>query len=235
MALQYRIASIRDAEQLADCAAEALVEDELFAALHPGRHTDLNRFRTHLKRRARSRLTDHTYVTLVAEEKGRIIGFAHWQKLGPGTTETRWDPLKACERRLMAFEDWILSFFEGADPTVDLAASAAISSEFTELERLYWKNEDGTDREHWHLRLLAVHPTGRRRGIGGNLVQQGIDRARRDGCDAGLESSPMGLSVYQAKGFKVVGRYEMLSLLDAEGQPMEAPVLLWRNPDIASM
>ncbi|KAJ6255845.1 hypothetical protein Dda_9455 [Drechslerella dactyloides] len=85
---------------------------------------------------------------------------------------------------------------------------------------------------HWHLQLLAVHPTARRRGIGSTLVRMGIDRARRDGCIAGLEASPLGLNMYKSQGFEVVGTYAMERELEEDGRPLLSLVLAWRDPDV---
>ncbi|KAK6353105.1 hypothetical protein TWF696_005095 [Orbilia brochopaga] len=249
MAVTYRIATLSDTSQIADCGAISMIDDELFAALYPRRHADPARFRAYFKRRARNRLTDHMTVTLVAEmddeaakdgKSKRIVGFAQWQKIGQAAGETRWHPLKACENRLLAMQDWLAGLFGKSGELFGLESEAAISDPeamkafyetYDDLDKEYWI-KDGVDHERWHLQLLGVLPEARRRGIGSKLVQLGIDRARRDGCDAGLEASPLGLSMYQRQGFEIMGTYVMERLLEEDGRPILSPVLIWRNPDI---
>ncbi|KAF3927026.1 hypothetical protein ABW21_db0204599 [Orbilia brochopaga] len=251
MDITYRIATLRDTSQIADCGAASMMDDELFVALYPRRHADPARFRGYFERRARQRLTDHMCITLVAEtdvespkdgksKSKRIVGFAQWQKIGRPTAETRWNPLKACERQLITMQEWLSNLFGHQGELFTVEREAAISDpvalqafydEYDALERQYWL-KDGVDHDRWQLQLLGVHEDFRRRGIGSKLVQMGIDRARRDGCDAGLEASPLGLSMYQRQGFEVMGTYVMERLLEPDGRPILCPVLLWRNPDI---
>ncbi|KAF3926821.1 hypothetical protein ABW20_dc0101442 [Dactylellina cionopaga] len=209
----YRTATLRDVDGIAACAADAMMEDDLFGALYPRRKSDPSYFLAYFKRRARLRIVDRNIVTLIAElpvvensgvEKKKIVGFAQWQKFGKESVETRWNPLQEMV--------------------------AAFSRDFTELENIYWI-KDGKDHDRWHLQLLGVHSTARRRGIGGALVQLGVEKAKRDNCDASLEASPMGLPLYQSRGFEVIGVYET-KIMDPKGKPILSPVLLWKNPEI---
>ncbi|KAK6540047.1 hypothetical protein TWF694_008878 [Orbilia ellipsospora] len=235
----YRTATLRDVQGIAECAAEGMLEDELFAALWPRRKEYPSHYAAYFARRARQRLVDQNIVTLIAElpiadEKGvvrnRIVGFAQWQRFGGGSVETRWSPLKACERRLLAVEEWVTSFFTPkVDPASDPEAVSAFSRDFAELENIYW-HPSGIEHGRWHLQLLCVSSNARRKGIGGKLVDLGVERAKRDGCDASLEASPMGLPLYQARGFEVIGVYKM-EVKGADGEGISTPVLLWRNPN----
>jgi GNAT superfamily N-acetyltransferase len=67
------------------------------------------------------------------------------------------------------------------------------------------KREDIFDPEWAIIRLLSVHPLARGRGIGRQLAQACIDRARRDGVQTiGLHTSPVmtiALPMYLRMGF----------------------------------
>jgi len=97
-----------------------------------------------------------------------------------------------------------------------------------ELENTYWR-KDGKEHDRWHLQLLGVASSARRSGIGGRLVELGVERAMRDGCDASMEASPMGLRLYQSKGFEVIGNFTT-KILGLDGKGIPTPVLLWKNP-----
>lgn len=70
-----------------------------------------------------------------------------------------------------------------------------------EVHREYWEKKY---RCNFHLELLVTHPDHRRQGAGGMLTQWGIDQARDFEADVGVESSPMGLSLYKSLGFKLL-------------------------------
>ncbi|KAK6524935.1 hypothetical protein TWF281_011825 [Arthrobotrys megalospora] len=233
----YRIATLSDVDGIAECAAEAMMEDDLFGALWPRRKEYPEQFVAYFRRRARERILDHSVVNLVSEipvqENGKevlkVVGMAQWQKFGKPTVETGWSPVKAVGKRLIGFQDWAYSWFEN-DTASDPEAVAGFVRDFTEMEHKYWV-KDGKEHERWHLQILAVHSIARRRGIGGRLVELGVERAKRDGCDASLEASPMGLPLYKSKGFEVLDTY-MMKVKGPDGQPIPSPILMWKNPDV---
>lgn len=47
-----------------------------------------------------------------------------------------------------------------------------------------------------------MHPSYHRRGIGGQLIQQGIDLADTKGYISFLEASPMGKALYARYGYR---------------------------------
>ena len=56
----------------------------------------------------------------------------------------------------------------------------------------------------WVLEVLGVHPDVQRQGLGGALLEAGLERAREDGAGAYLlTSSEDALPFYQAHGFTV--------------------------------
>uniref|UniRef100_L7JB90 N-acetyltransferase domain-containing protein n=1 Tax=Pyricularia oryzae (strain P131) TaxID=1143193 RepID=L7JB90_PYRO1 len=58
----------------------------------------------------------------------------------------------------------------------------------------------------------AVNTTHGRKGIGKNLVQWGLDRARSDKKDAYLIATPMGKPLYERLGFVAIGDVPFLGI-----------------------
>lgn len=61
-----------------------------------------------------------------------------------------------------------------------------------------------------HLLNLCVHPEHQRRGLGGLLLTQALERARALGCNAMFlevrPSNPAAQAMYARRGFEAVGR-----------------------------
>ncbi|KAK6346332.1 hypothetical protein TWF730_010658 [Orbilia blumenaviensis] len=234
----YRVATLADVNGIAECSAEAMMEDSLFGALWPRRKEFPDQFVSYFASRARERILDHTVVSLISEipveENGKevlkVVGIAQWQKFGKQTPETSWSVYKAAGSKLNGIQDWAYSWFKPKETASDPEAIAGFVKDFTEMEHKFWV-KDGKDHDRWHLQFLAVHSMARRRGIGGRLVELGIERAKRDGCDASLEASPMGLPMYKSKGFEVLDTY-MMNVKGPDGGPIPSPILMWKNPEV---
>ena len=67
------------------------------------------------------------------------------------------------------------------------------------------ENDHSGEEEKWHLQELAVAPSFQRRGVGGMLIDWGLERAREENIPAMLESSQAGHKLYQKKGFQITG------------------------------
>lgn len=63
----------------------------------------------------------------------------------------------------------------------------------------------GERAENWYLDLLAVHPDGQGKGVGRELVQWGVDAARKEGVRASLIAAYQKERFYERCGFKKVG------------------------------
>jgi ribosomal protein S18 acetylase RimI-like enzyme len=62
---------------------------------------------------------------------------------------------------------------------------------------------------HWYLAGIGVDPAAQRRGVGGALLQPGIDGARKSGVPAVLlTNNEANLSFYEGHGFHVVRKGE---------------------------
>ncbi len=59
------------------------------------------------------------------------------------------------------------------------------------------------------LQAVGVHPGHKRRGIGKQLVQVGIDAAAADGIDVWLLATPEGKLLYVSMGFEIQGEKEI--------------------------
>ena len=58
---------------------------------------------------------------------------------------------------------------------------------------------------HWYLMQLGVEPPSQGKGIGGQLVQSGIERARSEGMSSYLETEqPRNVKFYLKQGFTLI-------------------------------
>jgi len=98
-----------------------------------------------------------------------------------------------------------------------------LEHKFYEVAAEYKEKYLGPDNENdtWYLQILAVHPKFQRKGIGGVLLDWGLDRARDKGERAYVEASEAGIPLYIKKGFIEVG-----SLVVGDGE-LVCPCLLW--------
>lgn len=70
-----------------------------------------------------------------------------------------------------------------------------------EVYNAYWH---GAHPNNWHLELLFTHPDHRKQGAATKLLRWGLEQAGKEGADLGVESSPMGFSLYQSLGFSLI-------------------------------
>jgi predicted N-acetyltransferase YhbS len=68
--------------------------------------------------------------------------------------------------------------------------------------------------EYLELATLGVNPKYHRRGIGGKLVQWGIDAAKEEHIPVVLEGSVTGTKLYSKIGFHITGRNEVIDGVD---------------------
>lgn len=92
--VHLRPACAQDLPGIADLAARAMLEDELFAYLCPGRYEHYSHFRYAFLRRLKTRLVTPRYVMIVAvENEGSgesICGYALWNRSGSGADAVQW-------------------------------------------------------------------------------------------------------------------------------------------------
>ncbi|KAI6303667.1 hypothetical protein MCOR22_007383 [Pyricularia oryzae] len=129
-------------------------------------------------------------MVAVDEELDEVVGYAWWVA-----------PPKPDQEPFVAPKE---PKFAGVDPEARGEALVAIESA---IEFIF-----GKSREHYELSILAVHPQHGRKGIGKNLVQWGLDRARSDKKDAYLIATPMGKPLYERLGFVAIGDVPFLGI-----------------------
>jgi ribosomal protein S18 acetylase RimI-like enzyme len=63
---------------------------------------------------------------------------------------------------------------------------------------------------HWQLSYVGVHPRSRTKGLGTALVDEGTERARRDGVPAYLETrTQSNVAFCEQRGYRVVGETDV--------------------------
>lgn len=80
----------------------------------------------------------------------------------------------------------------------------------------------------WHLYLLAVSPSSRKRGIGSLLVSWGMENGAKEGVICVLESSPAGKSLYERLGFKMIDEWVPFEGSKEGFEQLTAPMMVWQ-------
>jgi GNAT superfamily N-acetyltransferase len=198
-----------DLPHAATVSANAFKTDSNCNCLFPRLHDYPDDFRNFFLRRHRKRLNQSGVVARVAViddhdplEEGTVIGVAIWERLGDSEVAQAWKCRNqglglAIEYGLLYLGELYFNIFVGnrsADEKHVAAFFASIEDNFPRE----------TINECWYLRHLAVDPAYQRRGAGQLLTKWGIEKARREGCCAILETSPQGQPMYEKLGFQVI-------------------------------
>jgi hypothetical protein len=95
--MELRPACASDLPYVADLAARAMLDDELFAYICPYRHSRFPDFRDAFLRRLKRRLVTPGFVMIVADQRPRhsnggelIRGYGLWGRMGSGEDAQRW-------------------------------------------------------------------------------------------------------------------------------------------------
>lgn len=63
---------------------------------------------------------------------------------------------------------------------------------------------------HWYLQTIGTHPDWQRRGIGSQLIDEGLERARRDGLGVYLETETVeNVAYYRHHGFEIRSEWDV--------------------------
>jgi len=89
-----------------------------------------------------------------------------------------------------------------------------------------WSQEGRNIR--WHLDLLAVCPSRRKRGVGSLLVSWGMKNGAKEGVICSLESSPAGKGLYERLGFKMVDVWVPFEGSKEGFEKLTAPMMVWQ-------
>ncbi|KAJ5773725.1 hypothetical protein N7457_008621 [Penicillium paradoxum] len=199
-----RPACAQDLPSIADLAAQAMVEDELFIHLCPHRYEHYADFRYGFVRRLKKRLVTPGYIIMVAvEQEGQGVGEVILLSPYVLPMVLPLTPPSALERKLLALEDSYLALIcpdRSVDPHRLAHYTASISDCFPFADY----------PDMWFLATLAVDPTFQRRGIGQQLVHWGLQQAVRDNVSVGLEASVKGTGLYEKLGFRTINTLELM-------------------------
>ncbi|TGZ85712.1 acyl-CoA N-acyltransferase [Ascodesmis nigricans] len=200
--MRTRIATLADAEVIAEVQCAAFMEDRLFVTIYPHRKDypeDFQRARAEL---TRQRLLDPNMITFVAEdeETGRMAGIAMWKKLNSS------EPVNPHNGVLMDLE----RVLENASQKVSRVLRRNRAEDPSKLKLVYGVMDAGKtkyvkDQTTWYLNILAVHPDFQKRGVGKTLCRRGMELAEKDGIPTYLEASAQGEGMYRNLGWKDVG------------------------------
>jgi hypothetical protein len=92
--VRLRPARAQDLPEIANIIAQAMLEDELFTWMCPGRHEYYADFRYGFLRRLKTRFVTPGYVMIVAVEhsgdREEIRGYSGWVRYGTGADAVQW-------------------------------------------------------------------------------------------------------------------------------------------------
>lgn len=179
---QFRLrpGSVSDLNHAVRLYDACLGSDKLIQLLFPGkREQDPVAFKTHLYRLYAKRFWSvewmFTFVVREAagEEGEEVVGFSCWKKpAGEIGFVERWLSIFAwvapIVRNFIALQTKLF-------PTVDLYPATAFDRCFPPIEEALFVNKK--PKEWWYLSTLAVHPSYQGHGLGGLLMNEGLDMA----------------------------------------------------------
>ncbi|KAK1757968.1 puromycin N-acetyltransferase [Echria macrotheca] len=157
-------------------------------------------------------------IVVVDDETGAVAGFAQWERPHVRSSEAAGDEEEDLDHSALAPEDEIPMSLD----------RESLKSLGDLLER---KAEEalGPDghRYMWYLMILSVDPDFQRRGVGGMLLNWGLEHAKADGKPAFLVATPQGRGLYERHGFKAVS-----DAFDMVGTPHFS--MLWTPPEASA-
>lgn len=222
-----------------DITCAAFQDDAFFSWLWPRRDVYPHSLRSSFHRRARARLSQQGFYSLVcvldendvttdakndhgsenlgASRVGAIMGFATFKRNGPADDDLQktWDSnnsslLSSIERLACMLEDKYVEMLR-----LEYARDDANAAEFGASAAS--SNPFAGLRARWHVHMLAVSPRWQRRGVASTLLQWGFDRAREEQVPLTLLASATGLALYRKLGFRVVSWEVLESISQNEG------------------
>lgn len=97
--------------------------------------------------------------------------------------------------------------FDGDDESTTFHHGAIVDGELVAVATWLWRPyADQAERPAFQLRGMATAPPQRRSGVGGRLLEEGLDRCRSAGAEVVWARARVGaLSFYLGRGFRTVG------------------------------
>ncbi|KAL9056709.1 MAG: hypothetical protein Q9162_002778 [Coniocarpon cinnabarinum] len=145
-----------------------------------------------------------------ADSSGEVLlGYVMWKRYGDSR-----DPLVSAWRNntdlwtrlnhaLRSLEQDYCNVLR-LDGSADYDRKAAFAKTITAERRPQASDEEQSKRGYWHLSVLATSPIARRRGVGRMLTEWGVQRAREEHVPVNLNSSDVGVGLYESMGFRTV-------------------------------
>ena len=237
-----RTATAADLPTLSRLAALANVDDPMDNYLYPFRRTHYQSYISVHGSRLKSLLQDR-FVTIdvavlsastsEASSKEEIVGFATWRRETERKDVKRKYKAAAGMTQTKKAKFWMLDHLS---PPVLLYPCASFQGQWHNFlfERWCNKAEDLEPDEYYEVDLACVHPKHQRKGIGKALIENGLQRARKDNVEVWLCASVPGQGLYQKLGFEFAGWLQW-----APGSPEPEPVgrkcprMRWVPPSLA--
>lgn len=88
--MHLRLATVQDLPAIANVAAQAMFDDELFALICPKRHEYYSDYRDGFLRRVQDKLPLPGWVVVVAVDAGQVAGYSVWERIGNTGSAKRW-------------------------------------------------------------------------------------------------------------------------------------------------
>jgi len=189
----------------------AFRDDPLHTMFFPPKAVESGSLRRNSMRRIRKRLVEkgtHCFVSESDEKdefwsgQPEILGYVFWVRVGKSAAARKWQAdtlFMKLERRLIGAEMWYAETFEDRHRPWD---------KINYVRNLTMDNFASIP-EYLELAALAVDPKFHRRGIGGMMLQWGIDAAKKEQVPVVLEATPAGTQLYRRFGFQETGRTEL--------------------------
>ena len=186
---------------MAEAAAAAFMDEELYGVLmHPHRKEYPEDYALAFERMLLTAWYSANRKFLVGLDKtsGNVVAFAEWERQGISATSTSW---KIVMNKVVPYYVQASSCIwpnRAADPT----KSNVLEDSFPFFAH-HWS---GPRKQNWCLQKLATHPAFQGQGLGGELVQWGLDAADQENICASVVSADGRESFYGKFGFVEVGR-----------------------------
>ncbi|KAA8914879.1 hypothetical protein FN846DRAFT_915541 [Sphaerosporella brunnea] len=211
--IDVREAILPDLARIATICIESLPDDPTFDYLWRYRHRYAADNHFFWLQKLKEQMFDPRYTMMVAvlyssaAEKPMaetIISFALWERNGNTRAARKWvRERKTLNNRLHNLlthaENWLISKrYQRRD--ADFARLEVFGKAMDDIHKKYWEHQYANN---FRLDLLCTIPAHRRKGAGMMLTLWGMNLAKLAGASVGVESSPMGLYLYERLGFKL--------------------------------
>ncbi|KAF2013613.1 acyl-CoA N-acyltransferase [Aaosphaeria arxii CBS 175.79] len=213
-----RLATPADQPAIARLCASAFYEDELYGPLmHPFRKEYPQDYEAYFHRKFASEWYNWDCIwwvvtvpaddaTAVKESKGsnpdeeKLVGIAIWEYKGSMATKYglgAWDP----RRLVKPAVEYCQSIQTAMCPNRAANPDPILHNPFPHALPFFKHHWAGPRENSIYLDLLGIDPAYQGRGLGKQLVQWGIEKAKEEGVCASVVSSKAGYGLYQKMGF----------------------------------